>query len=866
MRFKLVSSLFLESKAYKAHRREQEEQQLSNNRKDVAVRRSTSSGGWNLQDNSDSEGGNEKQLDWEVRGAMQRARELALEQRRNDLRRQIAKIDQHDSPMVISSMPVTNVASPPFREDEVKPEKKKKSKSDKSKKKMKKKSHKNDRVDAFMLEGDFGEKSKKSKSSNGKKKKKHSNDSDREIMPIDIPYRKGEFESEVFPREYHVTKKRTEDFRSSIQAEQVSKSRQSDEPKREKLPELYESDGRHYDKRSRSPHVTQIEVRPPGYENEQRPSQFKRGQKYERESRQAQLARETRQLEQEERQFELERERQVQLEKESRQFEREAQLGRESRKAQYPRESRPVPSEREPRQFVPIGKTSRQFERDSRPPSPPASPPPPPPFEREPRQPQYERKSRQQAFERSIRPKTVEKDIRPSYFQQVPHSPKFEKQSRSPPFEKDTRLAPQNWESRPSSLETRSPVIDKRHREHHIEEKRNEEQTSHADHPPREKQKTSKSTGSEILSVSHTKEETGKKKLTPQQGPLREKKQSVEQKESMKEVKKSHSKAAGGAQKPAKPKGKKSEKPKEAVAVLVQQDKAQDTTQKAKSEKKKRVPRTPSPDFKQLPLSMDVEPSVSLAASAKQEKKVSRMKPSQTTVTREVKPFKKDKPLPKQQANESISESSDSDTSSSSSESDSENVGTDSADEVKNGNSRSQHVEAKRKKEPVVKEIKKEQRQDKKAPASREKSEQGGRSAEGTKERTKDEPRKVTEERERHTEDRKVRVPNSERREEERLTREQERDHRRTRDEEPERRMKGLTDVKEPRDSRDHRDYREFPRLDYRDPRERERFREFDERLVCILITGNLIRFPVAQETFSASLNLNSLIIDLRHG
>lgn len=261
-------------------------------------------------------------------------------------------------------------------------------------------------------------------------------------------------------------------------------------------------------------------------------------------------------------------------------------------------------------------------------------------------------------------------------------------------------------------------------------------------------------------------------------------------------------------------------------------------------------PRTPSPEIKHSAVvSRNPEPvsvpDATVGISQKREKKDSGQKSSQTAGPKEVKLSKQEKPVPQQTANESISESSDSDSSSSSDESESEAIESVSGEERKVGSSRTQHVEreAKKKKEPVAKEPKREQREDKKPGVSRDHSQHMERSAEATKERSNDETRErnVPQEKDRHVEDRKERALDYDRREdrEEKYYREHARDHRRSHDEEPERRLdsrgsKDVRDVRE-RDSRDHRDsrdYRDFPRVDYRDPRERERFREFDERYV----------------------------------
>ena len=834
-----------DSKAFREHRKEPEEPKFVERRKDVAVRRSTSSSAWNLQDNSESDDGNDgKQLDWEVRGAM-RAREVALEERRNNLRREIAKIDQHDKPVVkITNMPLGDDCSPPFQEEEIKPEKKKKSKSDKSKKKMKKKSHKSEthRIESFLVEGDYGEKPKKTKSSSGKKKKKHSNDSDREMMPAEVPFGKGGFPSEVFQHEYHETKKRNDGFHSPVQVEQTSKSRHSNEPRREKNPDSFESDAHHFDKRSRSPQ-TQSEARPATFEREPRHPQFQRGEQYERESRQTQLDRETRQLEREEREFERERERQAQLEKESRQFERESQhLERESRKAQYERESRQAHNERETRQFEKANRQT-QFERESR----------PPPFE-----------SRQPAFERETRPAHQEKETRPSFHERTPRSPPFERRSVSPPFEKETHSSPQEWDARdrPSHLETRSPVIEKKHRHHHVEHRSGDQPIQRIDHQTREKQKTTKAAVSERVSESLIREERAEKKSTPLRSPSREEQQLVLQKESVKEERRSISKTADSGKKEVKQKAKKTEKPRDVAVSPVSQYQEQVKPQKPKhvhEERKKKGPRTPSPEFRQLPLSLDTEPPIGLDTSSvvsqKREKKDSRLKPVQTAVPKGVKSTRKEKQVVIQQANESPSESSDSDSSSSSGESETEEEGNVSGNEVKVENVRIQQVgrEAKKKKEVVAKEPKREQRQDKKVPASRDHAAHTERSSEGTKDRTNDDQKNAPEERKRQIEERKEHVPKNERRDDERYHREYTRDHRRTREEEAERRMdsRASKDMRDPRDSRDHRDYREFQRMDYRDPRERERFREFDERLVAIQLKylGYCLESPCLPES-----------------
>ena len=820
----LWTFLCLDSKAFREHRKEQEEPKFVEKRKEATVRRSTSSSAWNLQDNSESDDGNDgKQLDWEVRGAI-RAREVALEERRNDLRREIAKIDQHDKPVVkIVNMPLGDDCSPPFQEEELKPEKKKKSKSDKSKKKLKKKSHKGEthRIDSFLMEGDYSVKPKKTKSSGGKKKKKHSNDSDRELMPADIPYGKGSFSNEVFQHEFHETKKRNEAFHSPVQVEQTSKGRHSNEQRREKNPDTFEGEAHHFDKRSRSPQ-TQSEARPAAFEREPRHPQFQREEQYERESRQTQLDRETRQLEREEREFERERERQAQLEKESRQFERESQhLERESRKAQYERDSRQAHAEREARQFEKANRQT-QFERDSR---------PPPAFE-----------SRQPAFERETRPTHQEKESRPSFHERAPRSPPFERRSVSPPFEKETRSSPQEWEvrDRQSHMEARSPVMEKKHRQHHVEHRGSDQPIQRADHQTREKQKTTKAAVSER--DSHMMEDRVEKKSTqstPLRSPPREEQQLVSHKESVKEDRRSTSKTADSGQKEVKQRAKKTEKPREVAASPVPQYQEQAKPQKTKhlqEERKKKGPRTPSPEFRQLPLGLDTEPPIGLGAAHKREKKDSRPKAVPAPVPKGVKPARKEKQVVIQQkVNESLSESSDSDSSSSSGESESEEEesGSGDADEIKVENVRVQHVEreAKKKKEPVAKEPKREQRQDKKVPASRDAH---AGHAEATKDRVNDEQKRAVEERKRPPEERKEHVSKNERRDEERYYREHARDHRRTREDEAERRMdgRGSKDMRDPRDSRDHRDYRDFPRVDYRDPRERERFREFDERLV----------------------------------
>jgi hypothetical protein len=802
----------LESKAFKEHRKEQEEPKYAEKRKNVAVRRSTtSSSGWNLQDNSDSDNGNEKQLDWEVRGAMHHAREVALEERRNDLRRQIAKIDQHDEPVVtISNMPIADDSSPPFQEEDAKHEKKKKSKSDRSKKKTKKKSHKNEahRMEGFVVEGEYGEKPKKAKSSSGKKKKKHSNDSDREMLPVEVPYRKGEFENEVFQRDYHEGKKRSNEFHS-LQTEQASKSRHGNDARREKNPDSFEQEAHRYDKRSRSP----IEARSSAFEGEHRAPQFQREQQSEREHPRTQMDRVTLQLEKEERQFErearqLERERQGQLQKKSRQFKIESEhVEREPRKTQYERESRQAaPTEREPSR-------QPQFERESRPPT----------FEREPRHPkpdrdrQAPRESRQPAFERETRATHSEKESRASYYEQAQRSSPFDKRSGSPPFE-----------ARPSHLETLSPVTEKKHRPHHNDHSRTEEPIPRTVHQTGEKQKSNKPSVSQRVAESHSKEATRVKKHSP----TREKPQLIEQKEFAKEPRKPNSKDADTVQKEVKQRAKKTEKQKEVTAFPVVQDQYEAKGQKTKfehEERRKKGPRTPSPEFKQLPLSLDIEPAIDLNTSAvfsqKRENKDSRPKPPQPAMPKEVKFSKKDKPVAEERTNvESESESSDSDSSSSSDDSDSEEAASGSADEVKGKNPRKQQVkhETKKKKEVSAKEPKREQREDKKAVASHQ------HSTEATKERTIDDARNFAEEKSRHPEDRKERGSNVERREEERYYREHARDHRRTREDEaapPARRV-------ESRGSKEIRDYREFPRVDYREPRERERFREYDERLV----------------------------------
>ena len=792
--------LCLESKGFKEHRREQEEPKFVEKRKEIAVRRSTSSSGWNLHDNSESEDDNErKQLDWEVRGAIHAAREVALEERRNDLRRQIAKIDERDQPVVtISNMPLADDSSPPFQEDELKPEKKKKSKSEKSKKKLKKKSHKNEgHREGFVAESEYGEKPKKSKSSSGKKKKKHSNDSDHELMPTEIPYRKGEFESEVFQSDYHGVKKRSDQFHSPVHMEQVGKSKQSSDSIRGKNLDCFQLETHHYERRSRSPPV-QNQVRPSGFERERHSPQFQRGQQYERQPRQIPMSRETRQLEKEERQFEretrhLQRERQAQIENVPRQSGRESHhLDRRSRKAHYEKESRQVDTEREPQQL--------------------------------------EKASRQHHFEQELRPQPYERESRPNHSDKETRSSYYERASRSPPrrsglssLEDENCSAAQEWESRSSHMEAHSPVMGKRQRQQHIVERpRSEEQIPRGDDQIREKQKVSQIEG-------HHKEDRVRKKQTSQRSTSREK-QAVEKKEYVRQDRKSNLKTGDNLREEVKQRAKKTEKSKVEIPLPVLQEQGQIKTQKSKpgqEVKKNKGPRTPSPEFKQLPLSLDMDLDTSSEVFQRQEKKGVRPKSSRTSVPRDVKPSKKDKPVARQQESESVSESSDSDSSSSSGESESDEV----VNEVKDESVRSQHIEhdAKKKSESVPKEHKREQVQEKKIAVSRSYSSHTERSTVGNKDRKNEDVKNLSGERDHHPDDRKERPSNIERREEERYYREHARDHRRPRDEDGERRMdnRGSKDI---RDTRDYRDYREYPRMDYRDPRERERFREFDER------------------------------------
>ena len=807
----------LESQALKENKKGLEESKFAEKKKEFNVRTlSTSSSGWNLQDNSDSEDGIEKQLDWEVRGAMHRARNVALEERRNDLRRQIAKIDEHDQPvMTITNMPLADDSSPPFQEEDAKPEKKKKSKSDKSKKKTKKKSHKNEvqRMEGFVGEAEYGEKQKKSKSSSGKKKKKYSNDSDREMQSVEVPYRKGEYENEVFQRDFYEKKKRSDDFHSPLQAEQARKSRHSNDLRREKNPDSFEPEACHYDKRNRSP----VEARSSAFERKHQPSQFEREQHHDKQLPRGQLDRETLQLEREERQFEresrqLERERQAQVEKESRQLKMESQhLERESRKSHYEKESRQAHTEREPSR-------EPQFERESRPPT----------FERELRHPKFERECLP-ALKRETSTTHLEKEIRSSHYEQALRSSTFDRRSGTPPFE-----------ARSSQLESLSPVMDKKHHQHQIEHSHTEEHITRSD---REKQKPSKTSVSQKLAESHSKESRVGKKPTTPRSPPGEKQQVSDEKEFVKEQRKPNSRDADSLRKEVKQRAAKTE---EVTAFPIKDEQHQAKAQKPKfghQVRKKKGPRTPSPEFKQLPLSLDIETAVALDTPAmsfqKREKRESRPKPLEPALPKEVKVRKKDKPVAKEQVNESISESSDSNSSSSSDESRSEEVESGSTDEVKSRNARKQHVKRETKKKKVSpKKPKRQQRQIKKISPSRDHLAQVERSAEGTKERPVEDAKHFTEERERHPEDRKERASNNERHEDERFYREHARDHRRTRNDETERRVdsRGSKDIRDARDSRDKRDYRDFPRVGYRDLRERERFRGFDERLVTILM------------------------------
>ena len=239
-------------------------------RKEVSespVRRSLSSSGWNLQDQSESDEAHDgKQLDWEERGALNYEREVALEERRNDLRRQIAKIDKNVEPILtipnkgdvpIVHSHVTRVEqepSLPFHGDDVKPEKKKKAKSEKSKKKSKKKSHKNDsshlQFEPFKTESESSDKTKKVKSPVlGRKKKKHDsrNESESKIISTEVALKKQEYHKEVHQQDYGQAKREADVPILTPLKDQKSKSGPSNEPRREKD--------------SRQPHLEQYEKR-----------------------------------------------------------------------------------------------------------------------------------------------------------------------------------------------------------------------------------------------------------------------------------------------------------------------------------------------------------------------------------------------------------------------------------------------------------------------------------------------------------------------------------------------------------------------------------------------------------------------------
>lgn len=671
-----------------------------------------------------------------------------------------------------SDDPVVTISNMPLVEHPSPPFQDEEIKIEKKKKsksdKSKKKWKKKSHKNDESFDGNANESMDKRKKT--KKKKKHGTDSDHERIQSDLSHRKSHFEGAVFQQDLYRESKRHGDFLPPVD--------------RTRPGHRYEADSYHYDKQSRS----QMESRLFEKERMNAPQ-------YEMKSRQLQaeesIERDTRQLEQkksskydgdyhgeEYRQFE----RAPQLEKENRQvrnasvgqYEKDAKSLQSDRKTQIEK-SRQTHMEHDSKSGSFSSKrlswSSQQHEENTAL--------------------TYEKQSGSIGFGKNRRLLGDEKEIRGSHHEREAKSPS--PVGRSPTFEK--RSTTKDWEGLSSQVRARSPEKKQRHYQHE---------------PFRIGEQIPLSHGNERFHESQTKE-AKRKKETQQNNLSFENRQKDEEIEKLKRQKNLNEKATSLL----KEKHKKVGKLKEFASVVrapitnvkIQKPKLSD------EEGKKISPRIQSPELTQLPLSFEKDlptsGNKSTFLSEKQIKKSAHVKSKQPGSTRSVKSSSGAKHLPLQIQNENITESSENDSSSSTDESESE-------DETNRGNVSKKTAKIKEsKKKESDSELNNKQRTNKNTLATRNVS-ANVNSRDVSKQSRNDVAKRPTEEKGR-----------KERREDDKYHRgENAQDVRRTRIEDP----RGSKNVRDARDPRESRDYRDFSRMQFRDNRERERFRDFDER------------------------------------